>query len=68
MCSRKRLSDQFFTFLPECLGHFRIERISTHSFADAGDGLAIWDDFSDMAVLTILATDFASRSDNTGPD
>src|SRR5713226_7208414 len=63
----KRLSNHFFAFLPECLGVFRVERITAHTFADRGDSHIIWNYFAHMAVLAILSADFISRSNYSGP-
>src|ERR1700730_2630081 len=63
----KRLSDQFFTFLPKRLGILWIQRITAHSFAYGTDGHVVRNDIADMAVLAISAADLVGGSTNTGP-
>jgi hypothetical protein len=60
-------SDHLFAFLPECLGVFRVERITAHTFADRGDSHIIWNYFAHVAVLAILSADLISRSNYSGP-
>src|ERR1700757_1741846 len=63
----ERFSNHFFAFLPECLGVFRVERITAHTFADRGDSHIISNYFAHVAVLAILSADFISRSNYSGP-
>src|ERR1700757_3279258 len=63
----ERFSHHFFAFLPECLGVFRVERITAHTFADRGNSHIIWNYFAHMAVLAILPADFISRSNYCRP-
>src|ERR1700758_5108947 len=63
----ERLSDQFFTLLPERLSVFRIECIPAYSFADAADRHVVRHDFANAAVLAIATTDFVSWSHHGGP-
>src|SRR5580692_9856157 len=65
--SLKRLSDEFLTFLPERFGIFRIERISTHAFADGGDGRVVRHRHANVGVLAISRTDFVSRRNHSSP-
>src|ERR1700740_765111 len=63
----KRLSDQFFTLLPERLSVFRIECIAAYSFADAADRHVVRHHFANVAVLAIATADFVSWSHHGGP-
>src|SRR5215831_15031178 len=63
----KPLSNEFFTFLPECFSVFWIERVSAHAFANGSDGHGIRNDVANVAVLAISAADFVSGSNRTGP-
>jgi hypothetical protein len=63
----ERFSGHFFSFLPECLGVFRVERITAHTFADRGDSHIIWNYFAYVAVLAILSADLVSRCNHRGP-
>jgi hypothetical protein len=63
----ERFSDHFFTFLPECFGVVRVERITAHTFADRGDSHIIWRYFAHMAVRAILSAYLASRRNHRGP-
>src|SRR6266404_1606120 len=63
----KRLSDEFFTFVPERLSSFWIERIPAHTFAYRVDGLVIGNDLANVTVLAISAADLTSGSDDRGP-
>src|SRR5580704_10228853 len=56
----KRLSDELFTFLPERLSVFWIERISAHSLAYGADGHVVRHDMGNVAVLAISAADLVS--------
>ena len=62
----ERFSHHFIAFLPECLGVFRVERITAHTFADRGDSHIIWNYFAYMAVLAILSA-VESRCNDRGP-
>src|SRR5882762_4783119 len=63
----KRLSDEFFTLLPERLSIVWIERISAHSFADGADRHVVGNDPPDVAVLAVSAANLVSGSHDTGP-
>jgi hypothetical protein len=62
----KGLSNQFFTFLPECLGVVWIERITAHAFVYA-HGQAVRHEMAHVAVLAVLAADLVSRSNDSRP-
>src|ERR1700733_5635981 len=68
MGSLKRLSNQFFTFLPERLGSVWIQRISANSFANGADIHIFPRDFADVAILAITAADLVSRSNYGCPN
>src|SRR6266849_746487 len=63
----KRLSNEFFAFLPKRLSIFRIERISAHSFADGADRHVVGNNPPDVAVLAIPAANLVGGSHDTGP-
>src|ERR1700747_3443726 len=63
----ERLSDQFFTLLPERLSVFRIKCIPAYSFADAADRHVLRHDFANAAVLAISTADLVSRSHHSRP-
>src|SRR5258708_4514628 len=63
----KRLSDEFFAFLPKRLSIFRIERISAHSFADGADRHVVGNNPPDVAILAIPAANLVSGCHDTGP-
>src|ERR1700720_2946290 len=63
----KRLSNEFFAFLPNCFSIFRIERISAHSFADGADRHLVGNDLADVAILAIPAANLVSGCRDTGP-
>ncbi len=50
----KRLSDEFFTFVPERLSSFWIERIPARTFAYRVDGQLIGNDLANVTVLANL--------------
>src|SRR5208282_149561 len=54
-------------FLPECLGVFRVERITAYTFADRCDSHIIWNYLAYVAVLAILSADLVSRCNHRGP-
>src|SRR6185436_20139398 len=63
----KRLSDEFFTLVPERLGSFWIERIPAYTFAYRIDDHVIGNDLANVTVLAISAADLTSGSDDCGP-
>jgi hypothetical protein len=63
----ERLSDEFFTFVPERLSSFWIERIPAHTFVYRVDGHVIGNDLANVTALAISATDLTSGSDDRGP-
>src|SRR6516165_632981 len=63
----KRLTDHLFTFFPELLGGVWIKCISAYSFADCGNGCAVGDNISDVAIFAISTTDFVRGSNDSGP-
>src|ERR1700743_1583013 len=63
----ERLSHHLFTLLPERLGIFRVEGISTYAFADGRDGRVVRHHLANVAVLTIARPDFVSGGDHSRP-
>ena len=65
--SLERLSNEFFTSLPQRLGVVCIKSVCTYAFADGSDGHVIRHELADMAVLAISPTDFVSWGDHSSP-
>src|SRR5690242_3423875 len=63
----ERLSDQFFTLLPERLSIVWIKRIRAYTFADDGDGRGIRHDSAHVAIFAVLPPDLIGRSNDSGP-
>src|ERR1700712_4429470 len=65
---REDFADQFFALFPESLCILRIERITAYPPADGANLRISRDEFGDLAVLAILASDFLSRCNHPSPD
>jgi phenylpyruvate tautomerase PptA (4-oxalocrotonate tautomerase family) len=56
----ERFPNHFFAFLPECLGVFRVERITAHTFTDRRYSHIIWNYIAHVAVLAIASADLVN--------
>src|SRR4029077_6951288 len=65
--TRKRFSNHFFTFLPERLSSFKIERVAADAFTYAANRHVARHGSRDGAVLAIVPADLIGRSNDTGP-
>src|SRR6476659_2879435 len=62
------LSNQFFSFSPECLGGLGIECVGANAFAIGCQQRVLGDDVADVAVLAISSADLFSGRDKASPD
>jgi hypothetical protein len=61
-------ANQLFALLPESLCVLSVERITAHTLADGANLRLRGDEFGDLAILTILASDFISMCNHSRPD
>src|SRR6266481_1504306 len=64
---RERLPNEFFAFLPECLGIIWIQRVSSDAFAPDVERHVVRNNVADVAVLAISAADLVCGRNNCSP-